>query len=251
MLAVALALFALAASPEPSVVPAPSSAPLREIGRVRSRALCTALRENVAPTLAKLIEGDARIVAGRSTFVLMGRHQVLKENARMEFDRIALGNTVIALARSVNAADTLLSDKRRFPDHSNTDDERDAAAMKAQLQAVVDEQRHALNLLGNVLETDLLGQMQHDLPTAINAATAREGPQPSPDPNAGGSYLEVAGVFNDPSTTHRGLFGGTLYDDFAFQVGTMQKKIGTIERFASDAVTVATADCRRLPPPTP
>src|ERR1700694_1342863 len=97
------AAFALAASPSPM----PAATPLREIGRVRSRALCTTLRENVAPTLAKLIEGDARIVAGRATFVKMGENVVLKNSARMELDRIALGMTVSAVARSIIAADTL------------------------------------------------------------------------------------------------------------------------------------------------
>ena len=49
--------FALAASPSSvpmaSPSPMPAATPLREIGRVRSRALCTTLRENIAPTLAR------------------------------------------------------------------------------------------------------------------------------------------------------------------------------------------------------
>lgn len=257
----AVAVLALAASPSPSSVPAPSPAPLKEIGRVRSRALCTALRENVAPTLAKLIEGDRRIASGRSTFGLMGRHQVLKDADRMEFDRIALGSAVVTLARSVGAAETLLSDKRRFPAHPATDDERDAAAMKAQLQAVVDEQKNALNILSGVLETDLLGQMQHEFPDAIAKATAPASSSPTPDPSDGVSYLDVAGIDNgtttpadggvDLRTTHRGLFGGTLYDNFAAELGTLQRKIATVEGLAADTVTIAVADCRRTPSPAP
>src|ERR1700694_5513959 len=97
------ATFALAVSPSPMA----GATALRGIRRLRSRAVCTTLRKNVAPTLAKLIEGDARIVAGRATFVKMGENVVLKNSARMELDRIALGMTVSAVARSIIAADTL------------------------------------------------------------------------------------------------------------------------------------------------
>jgi hypothetical protein len=224
--------YALAASPSPmpaaSPSPTPTATPLREIGRVRSRALCTTLRENVAPTLAKLIEGDARIVTGRSTFVKMGKDRVLKDDGHMELDRIALGTTVHNLARSIITADTLLADPKRFPANPQTDDERDAATMKKQLQAVVNEQKIALNLFGDVLETDLREQMRHDLPEGIGRATA----------------IERGAGTNADAAREDGLFGHTLYDRFAAEVGRSQDRIAKVELSASDAVHVALADCR-------
>jgi len=248
MFEVIFATLALAASPSPM----PSATPLREIGRVRSRALCTTLRENVAPTLAKLIEGDARIVAGRSTFVKMGKDVVFKDHGHMELDRIALGMTVNVLARSIAAADTLLADVKRFPANPQTDDERDAAAMKKQLQSVVDEQKHALNLFSGLLETDRLGQMQHDFPTGIAHAIGPEGAKPAEDPSDVVSFLDFAGLPNDQATAdartaaliQNGLFGRTIYDTFAGEVGRHQERIAKIELAASDTVNVALADCR-------
>jgi hypothetical protein len=245
------ATFALAASPSPM----PAATPLREIGRVRSRALCTTLRENVAPTLAKLIEGDARIVAGRSTFVKMGQNVVLKNPARMDLDRIALGMTVSVLARSVIAADTLLADAKRFPVNPQTDDERDAAAMKKQLQAVIDEQKHVLNIFSGLLETDLMGQMRNDLPVPIGRATGSERAKPPADASDVVSFLDVAGIQNGPAnktaadgvaaaTMQHGLFGRTVYDTFAGEVGRHQDRIAKAESSASDTVNVALADCR-------
>ncbi|MDB5040022.1 MAG: hypothetical protein JWN27_748 [Candidatus Eremiobacteraeota bacterium] len=228
--------YALSASPSPMPAASPSPTPLREIGRVRSRALCTTLRENVAPTLAKLIEGDARIVAGRSTFVKMGKDHVLKDDGHLELDRIALGATVHNLARSIIAADTLLADAKRFPAKPQTDDERDAAKMKRQLQAVVDDQKLALNLFSDLLETDLRAQMRHDLPDGIGRATAV---QPAVDANA-------------DATREDGLFGHTVYDRFAAEAGRYQDRIAKVEFIASDAVHVALADCRSpSPPPGP
>ena len=228
--------YALAASPSPvpmaSPSPMPAATPLREIGRVRSRALCTTLRENVAPTLARLIEGDARIVAGRSTFVKMGKDHVLKDDGHLELDRIALGATVHNLARSIIAADTLLADAKRFPANPQTDDERDAARMKRQLQAAVDEQKLALNLFSDLLETDLRTQMRHDLPDGIGRATAA---QRTVDANA-------------DATREDGLFGHTVYDRVAAEAGRYQERIAKVEFIASDAVHVALADCRSQPP---
>jgi hypothetical protein len=253
--------FAVAASPSPIPTampsPTPSATPLREIGRVRSRALCTTLRENVAPTLAKLIEGDARIVAGRSTFVKMGEDVVFRNRARMELDRIALDVSVHHLARSIIAADTLLADAKRFPANPQADDERDAAAMKKQLQAVIDEQKHALNLFSGLLETDRMGQMQHDFPLAIAHAIAADGVKPQEDTSETVSFLDVAGLPNDPATKtitdattaatmQHGLFGRTIYDTFAGEVARHQHRIATIELSASDTVHVALADCRSL-----
>jgi hypothetical protein len=224
MFEVIFVTFALAASPSPM----PAATLLPEIGRVRSRALCTTLRENVAPTLAKLIEGDARIVTGRSTFVKMGKDHVLKDNGHMELDRIALGATVHNLARSIIAADTLLADPKRFPANPQTDDERAAGAMKKQLQAVVNEQKVALNLFSDLLETDLREQMRHDLPEGIDRATAIE---------------RTAGA-NADATREDGLFGHTVYDRLAGEVGRNQDRIAKVEFSASDAVHVALADCR-------
>jgi hypothetical protein len=250
------ATFALAASPSPM----PAATPLREIGRVRSRALCTTLRENVAPTLAKLIEGDARIVAGRSTFVKMGQDVVLKDHGHMELDRIALGTTVTVLARSIIAADTLLSDAKRFPANPQTDDERDAAAMKTQLQSVVNEQKHVLNLFSGLLETDLMGQMRYDLPAPIRRAVAPTGTKPPDDTSEVVSFLDVAGIPNGPAnktvadgvaaaTMQHGLFGRTIYDTFAGEVARHQERVAKIELSASDTVNVALADCRSNPAP--
>jgi hypothetical protein len=56
--------------------PQPSPSPLKEIIDVKSRALCTALRDNVAISLAGLISNDADIDVGRKAMMKMAADQI-------------------------------------------------------------------------------------------------------------------------------------------------------------------------------
>jgi hypothetical protein len=199
----AMLVFALAAAPSPE----PSPAILQEIGRVRSRTpLCSTLREAVAPSILALLKSDSVLSAGGRTFVTMGKHELERSRGQLELDRLQLDKQVVAIVKNLQAVDTLLMDTKRFPRVATTDDERRALAIKEQLLKIAKAQNDALNVISGTLETDRLGQMQHDFPTKINAATAREGTRAEPgtaatDPDLGPvSYLGSAGV-QSASTT--------------------------------------------------
>ncbi len=201
-----LGMLVLALAVTPS--PAPSAAPvLQEIGRVRSRTpLCSTLREAVAPSILALLKSDAVFAAGHQTFVTMGKHQLERSRTQLEFDRIQLDHQVVAVVQNLKAVDTLLADTKRFPKVATTDDERRALAIKAQLQQVAKAQNSALNVISGTLETDRLGQMQHERPTKIEAAIGPENGhsnQPgtaATDPDLGPvSFLDSAGVAQSPN----------------------------------------------------
>ncbi|HEY4441081.1 MAG TPA: hypothetical protein VGN14_11550 [Candidatus Elarobacter sp.] len=255
----AAAMLVLAAA---TAAPAPTSspAPLREIGRVRSRTLCATLRENIAPTLLKVMEADVKIAAGANAFASMSNHQIMHDRGRMQFDRMALGNAVMGLARSIIEAERLLEDKHRFPAAPSTDDERDAAAMKSQIEAVLAQQKAALNVMSGVYETELMGQMQKDLPDTIKDATAQTESHPRfADTDDGVSYLGRTGLAaaspppkSPPSMgpTHA-LIGATIYGGSASSLVASSKRIEGVESLAAAAVMNAAADCRRTPAPVP
>ena len=266
--AAALAIAALvAAPPAPAAapVPVPSASPLVEIGRTRSRNLCTTLRENVAPALAKMIAADIGIETGRQTFNRMGRNEVMGAAGSTQFDRIKLGNAVREVARNVNAAAALLADPNRFPVHPATDDQRDAAEMKQQLQAIVDEQKDALNAMSGLLETDLLGEMQNDIPDGVKKALSDKSKPSSAPPPERTTYVDAAGVaassagspmptmarkaVTDRSLSRDSLFGRTIYDDYGAQLSVNQEKIAKVEPSATVAIRAAVADCLTTPAP--
>ena len=200
----AMLVFALAAAPSPE----PSPAILQEIGRVRSRTpLCSTLREAVAPSILALLKSDSVLSAGGRTFVTMGKHELERSRGQLELDRLQLDKQVVAIVKNLQAVDILLMDTKRFPKVATTDDERRALAIKAQLLQIAKAQNDALNVISGTLETDRMGQMQHDFPTKINAATAVPGghaDQPgtaATDPDLGPvSYLGSAGVQSASST---------------------------------------------------
>src|ERR1700682_200823 len=168
----AMLVLALASSPTPRPSPAPAPAVLQEIGRVRSRTpLCSTLREAVAPSILALLKSDTVLAAGHQTFLTMGRHEIERSRGRLEMDRLQLDREVVAIVRNLQTVATLLGDAKRFPKVAATDDERRALAIKGQLEAVARAQNDALNVISGTLETDRLGQMQHDFPSKINAAT--------------------------------------------------------------------------------
>ncbi len=200
-----LAMLVLALAVPPS--PAPSPGVLLEIGRVRSRTpLCSTLRDAVAPSILALLNSDAVFSAGNKTFVTMGKHELERSRGQLELDRLQLDRQVVAVVKNLQAVDALLNDTTRFPKVATTDDERRALAIKAQLLKIAKAQNEALNVISGTLETDRLGQMQHERPTKIEAAIGPENGhsnQPgtaATDPDLGPvSFLDSAGVAQSPN----------------------------------------------------
>ncbi len=282
-----LAMLVLALAVPPS--PAPSPGVLLEIGRVRSRApLCSTLRDAVAPSILALLNSDAVFSAGHKTFVTMGKHELERSRGQLELDRLQLDRQVVAVVKNLQAVDALLNDTTRFPKVATTDDERRALAIKAQLLKIAKAQNEALNVISGTLETDRLGQMQHDFPGKINAATGPErgqGNQPGTaftDPDLGPvSYLGSAGVghndtgqtlsggltpntqglnsqslsgFGAPTDIQRaggskGSAGRTLYDAMAGDLNAARIPVDNLERTASQTIVDAAQRCIAEPPP--
>ena len=281
----AMLVLALAAAP----TPAPSPGVLQEIGRVRSRTpLCSTLREAVAPSILALLKSDTVLAAGHQTFVMMGKHELERSRAQLELDRMQLDREVVAIVRNQRTVDALLGDTGRFPKVATTDDERRAQAIKEQLQAVARAQNNALNVISGTLETDRLGQMQHNVPSKITGATARDAGgaanrpgTPQSDNELGPvSYLDSAGVQRSPNTTalppdvpgmpqtgaattlsgfgaptdiirlagSAQSMGRTLYDAMAADLNAQRIPVDDLERRASQTIVEAAQRCMAEPP---
>lgn len=247
----------VAASPSPT-------AALPEIGRVRSNVLCTTLRQNIAPTVAGLMKNDEIIGAGHRAFAKMSSDSAGTSSASIDIDKLYLEQIQTRLVHNLRVIDQLLGDTKRFPAVPKNDDERDAVTMRGQLLAVAASQRSALDLISGTLDTEALGQMQHDVNNQMKSATGQVGPQPiaTSDPV---SFIGTAGLpddvpaagiptKNDKTST---LGGHTVYDEIMASLEGTQSTIARREVVASNAVVNAVGSCRasndnQLPPsPTP
>jgi len=246
--------FLLLAALTPLFVPAtPTPAPvLPEIGRVRSNALCTTLRQNIAPTIAGLMKNDEIIGAGHRAFAKMSHDGAGTSSAAMDIDRLYLEQVETRLVHNLGVVDRLLGDQKRFPNAPGTDDERDALVMRSQLQAVADSQRKALDLVSGTLETESLGQMQHEMNGQMSSATGN-GATPLPAPTADTlSFIGAAGlpdyqpVPGLPTTAAKQstLFGHTVYDEINAALEETQNVTARREQIATSSVITAVSDCR-------
>lgn len=131
------------------VAPAPSPSPLKTIIHVRSSAFCTTLRQNVGGAVRSLIQNNIAIDETKTLFLKIARDEVSSANTTMviDMDMHYLGPMIDEIVRNRAAAQTLLLDAHQFPAQPRSEDERRLAQMRQQLQAIVDHQNQALNIL--------------------------------------------------------------------------------------------------------
>jgi hypothetical protein len=204
------------------------------------------------------MKNDEIIGAGHRAFAKMARDQGDNSSASIEIDKLYLEQVETRLVHNLKVIDTLLADQRRFPPNARTDDDRDANLMKSQLVAVADEQRKALNLVSGTLETESLGQMQHQFDGQMKSATGQVGPLPAATSDPA-SFIGTAGlpdytpVSGLPSrTTELSAVGGhTIYDQMAAVLESTQITIAQRERVATASVVSAVSDCRASVPGAP
>jgi hypothetical protein len=204
MLGVLVWLLAASAAPAP-----PSPPPV--IIEVKSRALCTTLRENVRPAALDLMKNDEVIDAGRIAFRRMASDRLAAAHAGVQMDRLLVENAVAAMVRNIEQLEAALDDPKRFPANPASDDERQANALKAQLQAVEDRQKLVLNVLNGTNETDALDSMQHDFPDGNPiAGPSNGGTAAAPAPAASADVpVSAAGIAPAPGSRDPRLTDGT------------------------------------------
>jgi hypothetical protein len=237
----------------PLFVPAtPTPAPvLPEIGRVRSNAMCTTLRQNIAPTVAGLMKNDEIIGAGHRAFAKMARDQSGASSAAMDIDKLYLEQVEARLVHNLALIDRLLGDQSRFPAAPKNDDERDALAMRSQLQAVAESQKKALDLVSGTLETEMLGQMQNELSGQMKSSVGQPAPQTAAasDPasfiGAAGlpEYAPASGVPTEAQKQST-LGGHSAFDQAAAALEVTQGTTARREQVATSSVINAVSDCR-------
>jgi hypothetical protein len=245
--------FLFLAALAPLFVPAtPTPTPLPEIGRVRSNALCTTLRVNIAPTIAGLMKNDELISAGHRAFAKMSHDQAGASGAAMNINLLYLEQVQTRLVHNLGVVDRLLSDQQRFPQTPRNDDEKDAVTMRSQLEAVAASQRKALDLVSGTLETESLGQMQHEMNDQMRNATG-DGAAPMPDPTGDAvsfigsaglpEYTPVAGLPTTASKQSK-LVGHTVYDEINTALEGTQNVTARREQVATSSVITAVGQCK-------
>ena len=163
--ALALAAFCggIAAADEPS--PSPSESPLPEIGRTRSRALCTVMREVVGPGILATKRADARFADARGAlFDYVTETNTAARNLRhAQLDRVA-----VAMAEDVRALKAAIEDPG-FAAAAPPPASGEPAALydaRAALRTLYENELAQLNALSGFVTTERFAQLRTELEEA-------------------------------------------------------------------------------------
>jgi hypothetical protein len=158
-----------AATPEP----APSATVLPEIGRTRSRPLCTALRDVVAPAILSTQRADAQFSDARAlVFKLIAGDPGARGMTLRKVER-----ALSVMARETSALKALLDDPRLAVSQQSvqTADEKARADLHVALQALYESESRQLNALNGYVETGRRTELQADDEDAIVMKGALQG----------------------------------------------------------------------------
>ena len=173
-------------------------------------------------------------------------------------DALVGENVVGSIVHNLVLIDQKLNDPQRFPANPTTDDERLAAQVKAQLQAVEDAQKLQLNAIYGTIDTDTMNTMQHEMPAnqVVVSGSISRGPEkpltstPAPD------SIAAAGIPNDKNITETrtlvagSLIGTTYYGSLAGEMVAEQQNTQRLENGAAATIRQVAAECGG-PAPTP
>ena len=271
MLPLVLAALLFSASQAPAAgVPAPSPTPLREIGRVRATVPCSALNDHVRPALLAALSNLAAVDAGRKALDTAASDQVRRAKLSLRFDRIAVDKAVRAMSENLAKAHEQLD---AIPASVGADgaDGKAVAEAKASLEQILNEQNDEINVLHGTVETDRLGEMQHEGLSKIKSQLGT-GPEAAPGPfstnalfgNADDdeimSYLGYAGLPGAPldpldtvALNPTGLIGNTVFGRMASAVAEEEAQTIAGVRDAERSMLPVWRSCslNAKPPPSP
>lgn len=267
--AFALAAFAAlgAGVSTAATAPTPAPTPLKTITHLHSSPLCTGLRRAIGPAIGKVLQNDGYIARSRPMFQDYVQNSTLGSKAGVDMDVMHMESLIGPLVQNTQAIERYLNDpilKRK----AATDSDKELIEMRKHLQAVLDQQKNALDLISGFVDTQQMGELQasgHEYDKAINGsdqstksqqatAIATPAAAPTTEPNS----LLNAGLASSPSDPRssdprysgtNNTVGYNPLKAFDQQVGVYQQAIGASEELAAKAVVAAVPQCGGTVPP--
>ncbi len=215
LLAVVLSATAATA---PSPAPTPTPPDLPEIYHTLSRPLCSALATKIRPAVAMMLENDATIAKSPPLFADYIKTSSAGSDSGRDMAVYRLNQLVTPLVQNSLAIQKLLEDSDVFPNTAHSDDDKRLIDLKTKMLKALATQQASLDIINGFVQTQQLGEMQHEGFGYMHAITGQNGTpgQPSaPGPNQNPSEPIVGG------STQNSVTQGTPsdFDDLVLQAG--------------------------------
>ena len=212
--------------------------------------MCTGLKRSIYPAVGRVLQNDRYIAESRPLFRDYVKQTASGARSAVDLDVMRLERYIDPLVKNTQAIEALLNDSV-YPQHAESQSDRDLLDMRAHLQEVLAEQRRALDLISGFTDTQQLGELQR----AGNEYQSAVGPdrQSSPPPQAAPTTepndLLSAGVphpeqSSDPRFLQtNSLEGYNPLNAFDQQMDFYQQQISASEDNASKIILKVVPEC--------
>lgn len=160
----------------------------------------------------------------------------------MEFDIMHMESLITPLVKAQRAIDNALADNIVFVKSPKTDDDRKLLEIKRELQAVQSTQKDALNVIGGLVATYQLGEMQQqDTPFSV-PDSVRANPSAATLLNAGVAPGAIGRLPSEDPANY-----GPFHDPFAplhIAIAQLRQDGDAKETVASKTILTAVEQCR-------
>jgi hypothetical protein len=217
LLAVVLTSTGATTAAAPSPAPTPNY-PL--IYQTMSRPLCSALATKIRPAIALMMQNDVTIAKSPPLFTDYIKLSGEGTNSGRDMAVYRLNQLVTPLVQNSLAIQKLLEDPSIFPATPHSHDDARLIDLKNKMLKALAAQQASLDIINGFVETQQLGEMQHEGFGYMHAITGQNNMTPgqpsAPGPNQNPGTEPAVGGSTQNSVT-QGIPGN--FDDLVLQAG--------------------------------
>jgi hypothetical protein len=204
-----------------ATAPAPSPTPNYPlIYQTLSRPLCSALATKIQPAVAMMIENDKVIAKSPPLFSDYIKLSSAGSDSGRDMAVYRLNQLVTPLVQNSLAIQKLLEDPSVFPPTAHSNDDARLIDLKDKMLKALAAQQASLDIINGFVETQQLGEMQHEgfgymhAITGQNNLTPGQPSAPGPNQNPGG-----IGTVGGSTQTNADQSVPGNFDDLVLQAG--------------------------------
>lgn len=239
---------------------------------MRTLPVCTALRRSLAPAIGHVLENDRIIATSQPLLAKYAKDHAssLGDRAAEDLDVSRLESLIRPLVKNNDAIKAALNAPGLYATRPRNDQDRQALTIRGQLLAVEAQQENALNIIGGLVSTQQMGELQaagNDTQAAMtrpdtHAEQSKNHPSGSPtsapDPLLNAGLGPTPAQKTDPSLQNTdSLLGNNPLYEFARTMSAIQQAIVPHENAAANVVLRVVPLCggqirvQATPPPKP
>lgn len=206
-----------ATAPSPQPTATPQNFP--EIIHTMSRPLCSALASKIRPAVALMMENDETIAKSPPLFKDYINLSAAGSDSGRDMAVYRLNTLVTPLVQNSLAIQKLLEDPSVFPAVARSEDDQRLINLKTGMLKTLASQQASLDIINGFVETQQLGQMQHEGFGYMHAISGSNNTTPAQNPQTGPGQAPPPNIQGGTTQTNVNQSMPSNFDDLVLQAG--------------------------------